>query len=1068
MTPAEDEALRAQLALAVEHELPVLVHTPHRDKAAGTRKTLELVEESGIAPETVADRPQQRADRQRGRWRRAAGRASRSTRTRRWTSTGWCAILEEHGPERILVNSACDWGVSRPAEGRARPPTRCRRRASTTTTIDRVVWRNPVEFFAQSGRLILDDLGERGPDGDVRGQRRAARRAGVRLRHPDGSLLHLAYCSNVHPADDLDGVAAQLERYAARVRERLDVPVLGVGLWVAAPALADAAAADRLARAAATGSALEVVTLNGFPYKAFHAPVVKRDVYRPDWAGPAAARLHARARAAARRAAARRRRRGLDLDAAARLARRAGTTPPQDAGAARAGGRRRPSSRRCEARDRQADPARAGARARLHGRDDRAGRATSLAGLAPEWIGVCLDACHLAVQFEDAGRRGRARCADAGVPVVKAQVSSALRVADAGVRRRARAARALRRAALPAPGARARRTAHVDGADDLPEALAGAPARRGASGACTSTCRSTRPSTRRRTSSSATLRRARGRRRAADPPPRGGDLHLERPAPTRRGDDDGLVAGLAGELAWTRDRLVALGAEVVGMTLVVDRRRRADPARAAAHAAAVEARRRRLPGARWTRSLPAVTCSVQSTFAHRPDADRPRHRRQRLVLPRPRRGLPLAPAQRARAGREGLGDRAPRASPASAPRTSAGGTRWARRPTSPSRRGRSTTPTAASRPTATRTRPQLHDDLTGALGDVPAVPLLGADGRASRRREWIADAAEASLRDTSRSTCCWSTCRTSTTTSSASAPTRREAAAAAARARRRRSATLLDARARARRHGRRAVASTASPTRAPAGRRSTARCAARGCCDVYTQAGMEYLDPWTSRAFAVADHQIAHVYVRDPADVARGARGCSPALRRRRPRCSTATARRRAGLDHERAGELVARRRAATPGSPTTTGSTTPARPTSRRQVEIHRKPGYDPAELFLDPDDQLRQGCAPALALARKKLGHALRDERRRRSTRRRCAGTPRAAARRRRATRPVLLCSDASVARDRIAADRRARPAARARRGPRAGGVLGRHRRPRPLSRPAGAHAGAHGSAWSQPGAP
>ena len=71
----------------------------------------------------------------------------------------------------------------------------------------------------------------------------------MRLRHPDGSLLHLAYCSNVHPADDLDGVAAQLERYAARVRARLDVPVLGVGLWVAAPAL-DISAADRLSRAA--------------------------------------------------------------------------------------------------------------------------------------------------------------------------------------------------------------------------------------------------------------------------------------------------------------------------------------------------------------------------------------------------------------------------------------------------------------------------------------------------------------------------------------------------------------------------------------------------------------------------------------------------------------------------------------------------------------------------------------------------------------------------------------------------------------------------------------------------
>ena len=50
MTPAEDEALRAQFELAVEFELPALVHTPHRDKAAGTKKTLELVEQTGLAP----------------------------------------------------------------------------------------------------------------------------------------------------------------------------------------------------------------------------------------------------------------------------------------------------------------------------------------------------------------------------------------------------------------------------------------------------------------------------------------------------------------------------------------------------------------------------------------------------------------------------------------------------------------------------------------------------------------------------------------------------------------------------------------------------------------------------------------------------------------------------------------------------------------------------------------------------------------------------------------------------------------------------------------------------------
>ncbi len=53
MTPAEDEAFAAQLALAVEHELPALVHTPHRDKAAGTQRTLDVVKESGIDPGRV-------------------------------------------------------------------------------------------------------------------------------------------------------------------------------------------------------------------------------------------------------------------------------------------------------------------------------------------------------------------------------------------------------------------------------------------------------------------------------------------------------------------------------------------------------------------------------------------------------------------------------------------------------------------------------------------------------------------------------------------------------------------------------------------------------------------------------------------------------------------------------------------------------------------------------------------------------------------------------------------------------------------------------------------------------
>ncbi len=81
-----------------------------------------------------------------------------------------------------------------------------------------------------------------------------------------------------------------------------------------------------------------------------------------------------------------------------------------------------------------------------------------------------------------------------------------------------------------------------------------------------------------------------------------------------------------------------------------------------------------------------------------------------------------------------------------------------------------------------------------------------------------------------------------------------------------------------------------------------------GLLEVYTQDGMEYLDPWTSRAFAVADHQVAHVYVADPADldhvrsVCAGLTGVAEVLDR--------DGKVAAGLDHERAGELRAGGRA--------------------------------------------------------------------------------------------------------------------------------------------------------------
>jgi hypothetical protein len=138
--------------------------------------------------------------------------------------------------------------------------------------------------------------------------------------------------------------------------------------------------------------------------------------------------------------------------------------------------------------------------------------------------------------------------------------------------------------------------------------------------------------------------------------------------------------------------------------------------------------------------------------------------------------------------------------------------------------------------------------------------------------------------------------------------------------------------------------------------------------NVYTQDGMEYLDPWTSRAFAVADHQIAHVYVRDEADLAAVQKLCAglPGV----GEVLDAAGKRRYGLDHERAGEFVL---VAEPDAWFTYyyyWLDDARRPDFARLVEIHRNPGYDPAELFFDPAAPGKAKARAGLALARKKLG--------------------------------------------------------------------------------------------------
>ncbi|GAA2963093.1 nucleotide pyrophosphatase/phosphodiesterase family protein [Streptomyces enissocaesilis] len=142
-----------------------------------------------------------------------------------------------------------------------------------------------------------------------------------------------------------------------------------------------------------------------------------------------------------------------------------------------------------------------------------------------------------------------------------------------------------------------------------------------------------------------------------------------------------------------------------------------------------------------------------------------------------------------------------------------------------------------------------------------------------------------------------------------------------------------------------------------------------GLLEVHTQDGMEYLDPMTSRAFAVADHQLAHVYVRRPEDP-----GNMAAVREALKDVEGIgellddAGKKAHGLDHPRSGELVA---VAEPDAWFTYyyWLDDAKAPDFAQLVEIHRKPGYDPVELFMDPQDPYVRVKA-AKALARKKLG--------------------------------------------------------------------------------------------------
>jgi len=152
-TAAEDRIFGAQLTLALEAQLLVLIHTPHRDKKRGTERSIALLRETRFPPElALIDHNNEETIKltlDAGCW---AGHtiypATKMDEARMVT------LVQTYGGERVLVNSAADWGVSDPLKV---PKTAAAFRDAGIAegVIETICWSNPVRFFAQSQRLDL-------------------------------------------------------------------------------------------------------------------------------------------------------------------------------------------------------------------------------------------------------------------------------------------------------------------------------------------------------------------------------------------------------------------------------------------------------------------------------------------------------------------------------------------------------------------------------------------------------------------------------------------------------------------------------------------------------------------------------------------------------------------------------------------------------------------------------------------------------------------------------------------------------------------------------------------------
>lgn len=154
-TELEDKYFRLQLELSKEVDLPVMVHTPHRDKKKGTSRSMDVCKEHGVDPtKVVIDHNNEETVREvldRGYW--AAFSIYPSTKM---GSARMVELLKEYGPERIIIDSACDWGISEPL-GVAKTAALAAQQGVDEETIRLVCYQNALDAYGQSGQMKEED-----------------------------------------------------------------------------------------------------------------------------------------------------------------------------------------------------------------------------------------------------------------------------------------------------------------------------------------------------------------------------------------------------------------------------------------------------------------------------------------------------------------------------------------------------------------------------------------------------------------------------------------------------------------------------------------------------------------------------------------------------------------------------------------------------------------------------------------------------------------------------------------------------------------------------------------------